>query len=90
MSLANLDTTQIASQLTGSVFPRYLKGRDAPAIRGDDDLLDIFDSLEVIRMTVDLEALFHIRIRNDELNAANIGTLDRLTRFISGKMSRRA
>jgi acyl carrier protein len=86
MSLASPDLGQIASSLRSDVFPRYLQ-EPGVTIGADDDLLNIFDSLQIVRMTVDLETLFHVRIRNDELIADNIGTLDRMTRFISRKLN---
>jgi acyl carrier protein len=86
MTMSNEDSGQIASKLKSLVFPRYLGGRDPWSLHGDDDLLNVFDSLQLVRMTVDLEALFRIRIRNDELVAENIGTVDRLASFIARKV----
>jgi acyl carrier protein len=64
---------------------------DGPAANGngslacDDDLLTILDSLQVLRMLLDLEAQYAIKVDNSELTPENLGTIRRLAEFIAKK-----
>lgn len=54
-------------------------------IRDDDDLLKILDSLQILRMVVDLEATYSIQVDNSELTPENLGSIDKLAEFIDRK-----
>jgi acyl carrier protein len=51
----------------------------------DDDLLTILDSLQVLRMLLDLEGEYGIKVENSELTPENLGTIRRLAVFIAKK-----
>jgi len=53
--------------------------------RCDDDLLAILDSLQILRMLLDLEAEYAIKVENSELTPDNLGTISRLANFIARK-----
>ena len=55
------------------------------ALGSDDDLLTILDSLQVLRMLLDLEAQYAIKVDNSELTPENLGTIRRLVQFIAKK-----
>jgi acyl carrier protein len=55
------------------------------AIGSDDDLLTILDSLQVLRMLLDLEAQYGIKVENSELTPENLGTIRKLAGFIAKK-----
>lgn len=55
------------------------------ALGDDDDLLTILDSLQVLRMLLDLEAQYSIKVENSELTPENLGTIRRLAEFIAKK-----
>jgi acyl carrier protein len=59
--------------------------RAASRLRDDDDLLMVLDSLQILRMLMDLEAEFGIKVENSELTPENLGTIERLAAFIAGK-----
>jgi len=54
-------------------------------LRCDDDLLSILDSLQILRMLLDLEAQYAIKVENSELTPDNLGTISRLANFIARK-----
>jgi acyl carrier protein len=61
---------------------------DGPAasLADDDDLLTVLNSLEVLRMVLDLEGQFSIQIDNSELTAENLGTVRRIAAFVAEKL----
>ena len=56
-----------------------------PDFRDDEDLLKVLDSLQVLRMLIDLEAEYGIEVDNSELTPENLGTVDRLAAFVARK-----
>jgi acyl carrier protein len=60
-------------------------GDSADGLGTSDDLLAILDSLQILRMLLDLEAEYAIKVENSELTPDNLGTISRLARFIADK-----
>ena len=56
-------------------------------VEPDDDLLGVLDSLQVLRMVVELERTFSIKIGNGEITADNFRTLAALAGFVDAKVS---
>jgi acyl carrier protein len=54
-------------------------------IADDDNLLEVLDSLQVLRMVGDLEKTFSIRISNSDLTPENFGSLGKLAALIERK-----
>ena len=54
-------------------------------LRSDEDLLMILDSLQILRMLIDLESKYSIDVDNSELTPENLGTVQRLAAFIAKK-----
>ena len=65
----------------------FLAGDDAATFRSDDDLLTILDSLQILRMLIDLESQFSIKVDNSELSPDNLGTVERLAAFVARKQT---
>jgi len=53
--------------------------------RDDDDLLQILDSLQVLRMMLELEKEFSIRVDNADFTPENLGSIERLAAFVARK-----
>jgi acyl carrier protein len=51
----------------------------------ESDLLTILDSLQILRMLLDLESQYSIKVDNSELTPDNLGTIKRLAEFIDRK-----
>jgi acyl carrier protein len=54
-------------------------------LSSNDDLFTILDSLQILRMLLDLEAEHAIKVENSELTPDNLGTISRLANFITRK-----
>jgi acyl carrier protein len=66
------------------IVKSYLNGQ-AASFRNDDDLLMVLDSLQILRMLIDLEGQYSIKVENSELTPDNFGTVERLAAFIARK-----
>jgi acyl carrier protein len=56
------------------------------ALRDDDDLLVVLDSLQVLRMLMDLETEFSIQVDPSEFTPENLGSVERIAEFIGRKL----
>lgn len=60
---------------------------EAVALGDDEDLLDVLDSLQVLRMVMDLEVKYSMKFDNSEMTPENLGTIAKLAAFVDGKRS---
>jgi acyl carrier protein len=79
--------TSIADSLRDYIASSLLSDGQGTNLRDDDDLLMILDSLQVLRMLLDLEAKYSIKVDNSELTPENLGTIERLAALIARKVS---
>jgi acyl carrier protein len=82
--------THIEETIRHYIQDSYLSdGRDSDSagdeLSSDQDLLAILDSLQVLRMLLDLEAEYSIKVENSELTPENLGTIRRLAELIARK-----
>jgi acyl carrier protein len=65
----------------------FLDAEQVAAIKNDDDLLLVFDSLQLLRMVMELESRYSLKIENSELTKENLGTIDNIATFVMRKLS---
>jgi acyl carrier protein len=69
-----------------TIINQSFSDEDDPLVVGpDDDLLSVLDSLQVLRMVVDLEKMFSIKIGNSEITPDNFRSLATLAGFVDRK-----
>lgn len=68
----------------------FLPDEGSKDLRCDEDLFAILDSLQILRMLIELEQNYSIKVSNSELTAENLGTVERLAAFIAKKREDRA
>jgi acyl carrier protein len=73
----------IRDYVTDSFFPA---GQTA-TIADDDDLMEVLDSLQILRMIGDLEGRFSIQVENSDLTPENFGSVDKIAAFVARKQS---
>ncbi|HEY2414895.1 MAG TPA: acyl carrier protein [Pirellulaceae bacterium] len=56
------------------------------ALGNDDDLLIVLDSLQILRMLMDLETEYSIRVDPSEFTPENLGSVQRLADFVGRKL----
>jgi acyl carrier protein len=66
----------------------FLDEQQAVALRDDDDLLTVLDSLQVLRMLMDLEAEYAFQVDPSEFTSENLGSIQRLADFIGRKLAK--
>jgi acyl carrier protein len=67
------------------VTDSFLAEGQTALIQDDDDLMEVLDSLQVLRMVADLENRFSIQVDNSDLTPENFGSVERLAAFIARK-----
>ena len=65
----------------------HLLPEGSEPLQDDEDLLGRLDSLQILRMLIELESLYQFKVANSELSAENLGTIDRLSSFVAQKLS---
>lgn len=77
-------TTKICDEICNYINDSFPNESDE-SIGVDDDLLTMLDSLQILRMLVDLEEIHSIKVENSELTPENLGTVEKLAAFIDRK-----
>lgn len=81
-----MKTASVEDQVRSYIVESFLP--QGEALQDDDDLLTVLNSLQVLRMVIDLESTFGIAIDNSDLTPENIGSVENLAAFIAGKRDR--
>ena len=73
------DIASRVEEVVGAILGRSMREAGVATLR----LRDLgLSSLRMLRLLADLEAAFGIRIRDEQVNGENFGTLERLIRFV--------
>jgi acyl carrier protein len=84
-----LQSSRIEEIVRDFIVERYLTPEDAAVFTNEDDLLTMLDSLQILRMLIDMESQFSIRVANSELAPENLGTVNKVAGFIERKLIER-
>ena len=73
----------------------FLSTGQTATIADDDDLMEVLDSLQILRTVIELEKRFSIRVHNGDLTPENLGSVRKLAAFVArrqreNKRSRRS
>ena len=81
--MTEIDSDTIMDAISDCVR-RFVRTRadDEPSVEIDDDLLELLDSFEVVRLVLDLEASLDVELPLDQIDLASIAKIDRLIEFI--------
>ena len=77
--------TNIEETIRHYIRESFLDEGQVVELRSDEDLLMILDSLQILRMLIDLESKYSIKVDNSELTPENLGTVERIAAFIAKK-----
>lgn len=75
----------IAEEIRNYIQESLLVEHELGTIGYHDDLLNVLESLQILRMVIDLESDYSITVDNSELTPENLGTINRLAEFIDRK-----
>ena len=63
----------------------FLADGEGETLRDDTDLMGVLDSLQVLRLVIELESQFAVKVRDGELTVDNFGTVADIAAFIHRK-----
>ena len=66
----------------------FLDEQQAVALRDEDDLLTVLDSLQVLRMLMDLETEYTFQVDPSEFTPENLGSIRQLADFVARKLGK--
>ena len=76
-----------ASEVKSMVEKLFLHGGPASSIRPDSDLLatGVCDSMGLVNLAEELQQRYSISIKDQEVVRTNLGSIERIVRFLSSK-----
>ena len=75
----------VKESLHDYVADSFLGDGQAAALKDDADLMELLDSLQILRMVADVETRFSIQVGNDDLTPENFGSVEKLAAFVTRK-----
>jgi acyl carrier protein len=75
----------VKETLRDYVTESFLGDGQAAALADDADLMELLDSLQILRMVADVETRFSIQVGNDDLTPENFGSVAKLAAFVARK-----
>ena len=67
------------------ILEMFLSESAAETLRNDTDLLGVLDSLQMLRLVIELESLFAIKVGDSDLTLDNLGSVAKIAAFIRRK-----
>jgi acyl carrier protein len=79
------DESNIRNRIRAYIADTFLTDVEAGALQNDSDLLKILDSLQLLRLVMNIEAAFALKVADHELTAENLGSVERIALFVARK-----
>ena len=76
---------ELKDKLRAYIVDSFLSDPEAGPLGDGDDLFHRLDSLQVLRLVVQLEPLFGVKVENSELTAENLGSVAKTAAFVARK-----
>jgi acyl carrier protein len=80
-----VSVAEIEAQVREFVWSSFLADSGISTFRNSDDLFDLLDSLQVLRLVVQLERLFGVKVADYELAHENLGSVQKVAAFVARK-----
>jgi acyl carrier protein len=78
---------EIAARVRGYIIDSFLEEPQAAALQNGDDLLTRLDSLQLLRLVVQLEPWFGVTVADSELTPENFGSVDKIADFVARRLA---
>lgn len=79
--------TSIQQKIREYLVSSYVPENQAQGLQSDDDLLLVLNSLQLLRMVIDIEGMFGVSIDNNEMTPENLGTIENIASFVQRKQA---
>jgi acyl carrier protein len=74
----------IKDEVRAYIVDSFLAESAVP-LNDQDDLLALLDSLQLLRMVIDFERRYSLKVATEELTAGNFGSVEKLAAFLGRK-----
>jgi acyl carrier protein len=68
------------------IVEMFLTEAEAETLHNDTDLLGVLDSLQLLRLVIELESVFAIKVNDSDLTLDNFGSVAKIAAFIRRKL----
>ena len=72
----------IQEQVRSYILEAYLPGECGKPLRYDSDLLEFINSLQLLRMVIELESMFGVSIEEEDMAPENLGSIERIAEYV--------
>ncbi|HKB05052.1 MAG TPA: acyl carrier protein [Gemmataceae bacterium] len=79
------DSSETQNKVRQCISDLFLAEGESETLRNDTDLVGVLDSLQILRLVIELESLFAIKVRDSDLTLDNLGSVARIAAFIHRK-----
>jgi acyl carrier protein len=79
------DFSETQDRVRQSISDLFLEEAEAEALRDDTDLVGVLDSLQILRLVIELESQFAVKVCDTELTIDNLGSVAKIAAFIHRK-----
>jgi acyl carrier protein len=76
---------EIEEKVRAYICESFLPEEEAEKLRDEDDLLRVLDSLQLLRMVVQFESTFAIKVHDGDLTPENLGSVKKVAAFVVRK-----
>jgi len=77
--------TEIEQRVRQFVLTSFLVDTPPEAFQNSDDLFLLLDSLQILRLVVQLESMFGVKVQQPELTADNLSSVEKVAAFMVRK-----
>lgn len=67
------------------VTDAFLEGGATATLQDDDDLMQVLDSLQVLRLVAEVEKRYGIHVENSDLTPEHFGSVEKLATYVAQK-----
>ena len=76
---------RLRDEIRAYITDSFLAKERQQKLEDDEDLLGALNSLQLLRLVVELESRYSISIQNTDLSPENFGTLDKVAAYVALK-----
>ncbi|MEX1095766.1 MAG: phosphopantetheine-binding protein [Planctomycetales bacterium] len=81
-----MNSLTIQQSVRDYLLESFFPGSDGAELHDDDDLLLSLNSLQLLRMVIELESRYGIAIDNRDLTPENLGTIERIRDYLDRRL----
>jgi len=81
-----MDQAGISDSIRTFIIESFLDPSRAATLSNSDDLLTILDSLQALRLFVQIETLYGTKVEDADLTPENLGSIDKIAAYVARKL----